>query len=186
MKTLGLLVSRTGTKDQNEFFAQVMLEQYCEDILDYKERDEIGSYDPDWVIVLCDDEVLSPRMGYMFNSLIMNKYVNTWTSKAYYFWDSEDVYRIDKLWNTFSFPMMYRYIPEIDYQWGKGSLIPVNQPGPIEDSSVPLLSYYNLTDRQRLMNHIEYGQTRNENNQITQMHYDSLMDDDIKLERWIE
>lgn len=186
MKILGLLVPRNGAKREHEYFSKVKLEQYCEDVIDYKNRDEIASFNPDWVMILCDDEIFSPRMDYMFNSLIFNDYVNVWTSKCLYFWDLEDTYRIDKLWGNQHFPVMYRYIPEVDYQWEKENLMPCNQPGPIEDSSVPLFSYNNLTMWDRLENYGKYLETKNKNNRITQMHYESLMDNDIQLERWIE
>jgi hypothetical protein len=186
MKVVGLLMPRHGKREDGEYFAKVKLEQYCEDVINYKNRDEIASFNPDWVIILCDDEIFSPRMDYMFNSLVLNDYVNIWTSKCLYFWDSEDVYRIDGLWGNMNFPIMYRFIPEIDYQWEEKNLIPCNQPGPTEDSSVPLFSYANLTEGQRMRNYGDFMLTKDYNNYITRMHYKSLFDDEIRLERWID
>jgi hypothetical protein len=185
MKVIGLLMPRYGKRKNGEYYAKAKLEQYCENVINYKNRDEIASFNPDWVIVLCDDEIFSPRMDYMFNSLILNDYVNIWTSKCLYFWDSEDVYRIDGLWGNMNFPIMYRFIPEIDYQWKENNLIPCNQPGPTEDSSVPLFSYTNLTESRRMRNYRNFMLTKDYNNHITKMHYKSLFDDEIRLERWI-
>lgn len=184
MKVVGLHAPRNG--HGNKFFAESKLEKYCEKVIKYEDKDEINSYNPDWVIILCEDEIFSPRMDYMFNSLVLNEHVNVWTSNFLYFWDLEDTYRIDGLWKNQRFPIMYKNIPEIDYKWEEGNLIPSNQPGPIESSSVPVFSYRYLEDLSRFKEWRKFNQNRINFNYITQMYYDSLMDDDIELERWVE
>jgi hypothetical protein len=134
-------------------------------------------YDPDWIISLYSDEAPGRRFRYMKDSLCANEYVNYWTGTARYLWDSIDQYRADKLWGQFEYPFLWKYIPEIDYQWDNGILVPINQPGPVEKSSIPIDSYRFLTEQSRLTRYFEFFQEKEKYNQITQTHYKSLLDE---------
>jgi hypothetical protein len=122
----------------------------------------------------------------MFNSLILNEYVNCWTADAKYLWDVEDLYRVDKLWNTFNYPFLFRFIPEMDYKWNADEIVPKNQPGPTENSLIPLLNYQYFSDAKRVRSYLNFRKEENEHNEITKLHYKSLVDEDIKLERLID
>lgn len=210
MKTIGVISVRTGDKGQLYNCAHEML-RYCESVhildpygLHFKDDRFFDSFEigiqmywgisiknllddrhADWIMTAYDDEIPSSRMHYMFNSLILNDYVNTWTSRLKFMWD-EQTYRIDKLWNTFSAPTLWRWVPEIEYKWND-DLIPKNEPGPVEDSSVPLLSYRYASDSDRVKAYMDFVKHESEYNEITHMHFKSLIDDkDIKLERLID
>ena len=185
MKTIGIIGIRGNRNLQNLIWE---LEVYCEKIFVIeKSLDEIDleSENPDWIISIYSDELPTNRLRYMFDSLTLNQYVNTWTSKLVYMWD-EETYRIDGLWGNFNVPFLWRYISEVNYQFEEHKIIPENLNGSTEDSSVPILNYEYATDTDRFNAYIEYLETKDENNYITKMHYESLMDDEIKLERWIE
>jgi hypothetical protein len=147
----------------------------------------ISRYNPDWVLTYFDDEIPFPRrFSFMFNSLILNEYVNCWTADAKYLWDVEDLYRVDKLWNTFNYPFLFRFIPEMDYKWNADEIVPKNQPGPTENSLIPLLNYQYFSDAKRVRSYLNFRKEENEHNEITKLHYKSLVDEDIKLERLID
>jgi hypothetical protein len=194
MRTIGIVAERSGDKEQQVRCAQE-LSIYCEDV--FVSGDDTtwieciveDHYIPDWVMVAYDDEIPSQRMRYMFDSLIFNEHVNTWTSKIKCMWDDE-TYRIDKLWATFEEPTLWRWIPEMDYRWKDHlkDLIPINQPGPIQDSSVPFLSYRYANDAFRVKEYVNFLEHESEYNEISRMHYKSLMDENgsLMLERLID
>lgn len=101
-------------------------------------------------------------------------------------WDSEDKYRTDKLWGDQYFPILYRWIPEIDYKFNNGDLVPSNQPGPREHSGEYIVSYRYLTREQRMSVYAEYLPDIDDLNYITNLHYHSLMDQDVSLERLVD
>ncbi len=185
MKTIGIIGIR-GNRDLQPLIWE--LEVYCEKVFVIeKSLNEIDleSENPDWIMSIYSDEIPTTRLRYMFDSLILNQYVNTWESKLIYMWD-EETYRIDGLWSNFNVPFLWRYINEVNYKFEEYEIVPKNITGSIENSSVPLLNYQYATDSNRINAYIRFQKYKSEYNQITRMHYDSLMDDEIKLERWIE
>lgn len=147
---------------------------------------DLASYGPEWVLSLYGDESPGKRFRYMKDSLCGNEYVNTWTSPARYLWDDLDQYREDKLWGQLEFPCLWRYIPEINYQREDGGLVPTNQPGPVENSFTPLYSYRYLTEQIRLTQYLAYFQNREKYNYITKLHYESLLDENPKLNKLVD
>jgi hypothetical protein len=145
----------------------------------------LAEYDPDWVFTLYHDEIPSKRFRHFKDSLCANQLVNTFTSPIRYMWNFVDSYRTDKLWNSITTPSMFRYIPEIDYKWNEDSLVPTNQPGPVTDSSVSILSYRYLTERRRGRDYLQ-ALREDDLNYYTRRHYESLMDEEIELKRWVD
>jgi hypothetical protein len=131
-------------------------------------------YNPDWILALYDDEAPSKRFRYMKDSLCANEFVNSWCCRTLFLWDEVDRYRTDKLWYDQFFPFLYRWIPEIDYKYD--DIYPINQPGPQEDSSTPVLCYKYITEGQRVGEYSKYLRRRNSLNYVTQKHYESLLD----------
>ena len=147
---------------------------------------DLAQYNPQWILSLYADESPSRRFRYMKDSLCGNEYVNTWTMPARYLWDEETKYREDKLWGGLEFSCLWKYIPEIDYQWEDGGLVPINQPGPVESSFTPIYSYQYLTEQIRLTRYMEYFQKRTEYNYITRLHYESLLDEQPILKKLVD
>ena len=201
IKSLGIISTRNKfdpsirlpIKDLSRFCEEIDIlkcrESELDDLsnlVDVDLRNEVDLEDsnPEWVIHLYDDEILSRRMDYMYNSLVMNPYVNTWTSKIRFMWDAE-TYRVDKLWDSFEVPFMWRYIPEIKYEFEND--MPTNQPGPVERSYVDILSYRYSTEINRLNEYVKFLHEKKKYNRISQMHYNSIvLDEDLKLERLID
>lgn len=144
----------------------------------------LSKYEPDWILSLYHDEVPSKRFRYFKDLLCDSKLVNAWTSPIRYQWNFMDSYRTDKLWNSIKTPSLFKYIPEMDYTWHPDLLTPTNQPGPMEDSSVPLISSRYLTERQRGREYLQFLQkSTGQESYYTKMHYESLMDEKVDLKR---
>ena len=117
----------------------------------------------------------------MKDSLCSNKYVNSWTGDIKYLWNSFEQHRTDKLWNQFEYPFLWKNIPEIDYKWEIGSLVPINQPGSTEKSSISINSCQFLTEQMRLSLYFSFFRKKEKYNYITWTHYQSLLDEDPVL-----
>lgn len=145
-----------------------------QDIQDIQEiLDQITNND--WVFTLYDDEIPSPNLRYQHHSLCMNPYINTWMYKYVHLWDNKNTYRVDKNWCPRETERQWRYIPEIDYKWGKG-LVPTNQPGPAENAHVSLYTHRYIDQHMRTKVYWEYISQRDSLNYITKKHYESIYD----------
>lgn len=127
-----------------------MLEDLFDAEITQKEVSEIdySEYNPNWIFTCFSDEIPSKRFNYMRFSLCANPFINGWTSIFKFFWDDVRYIRTDMPWLTVHYPIMYRYIPELDYKWGNGA-VPINQPGPFEDSMLTMYSSRFITEELR-------------------------------------
>lgn len=138
------------------------------------------SYSPDWVFACYSNETPSWRFNYMMPSLSANPYVNTWRANFRYNWKSIDFVRIDKIWLEQDYPVMYRYIPEISYEWD-GGLLPINQPGPTEDCMLRMFSRRFMTDEQREAEFVKFmGRKKNYDLQTVDF-LESLIDVEVTI-----
>lgn len=129
-------------------------------------------YNPDWVMILEENHIPDWRFQFMKDSLCLNEYVNIWESKVVNLWDEENYYRTDKFWDKIIVPFLYRWIPEVDLE---------NQPGPQENCGIYLKNYGTLNTNKRLS---FYPKTKMSH--IEKIHYDSLFDKKVQLERLYE
>ena len=142
--------------------------------IDYQE------YCPDWIFTCYSDETPSSRFNYMQPSLCANPYINTWRANFRYCWGSLEYIRVDSLWLSQHYPMLYRYIPEVDYEWGD-NLVPINQPGPTEESLLKMFSSRFLTDEMRDEEFVKFlGRKQNYDLQTIRF-LESLMDVEITI-----
>ena len=163
--------------------AQMLFELFDVDI--YKsEFYDLSMYSPDWILTLYDDERPDKSFRFMKDSYCYNKYVKIWEADFLPLWDSEEKYRSDKLWGQQKYPFLFKWIPEIDYQYKNGCLVPHNQPGPQEYCSGPMLSYRYLDRDERIDIYKNYLKEKDNLNYITQLHYESLLDKNPVLKSW--
>lgn len=173
------------------------LEKYCTEIIIIGEDDEYSSYgkldlipfdliNPDWIISVFSDEIISPRFNYMARTLMANEFINSWDAHILHFWNMYE-YRADKLWDSFDVSFLWRFMPEIDYKWKGEEIVPYNQPGPEKHSSVFLFNRRFDDKLKRAQEFKEFFKDEPEYNAITQLHYHSLVNTDgMILERWTD
>jgi hypothetical protein len=138
------------------------------------------SYSPDWIFTCYTDENPSYRFNYMQPSLCANPFVNTWRANFRYYWDTLEYIRVDGLWLAQHYPILYRYIPEMDYEWD-GGLVPSNQPGPTEDSMLKTFSARFLNDDMRDEEFIKFLGRKESYDFQTIRFFESLMDIEITI-----
>ncbi|MDP3065488.1 MAG: hypothetical protein Q8N08_02020 [Methanobacteriaceae archaeon] len=159
----------------SDFDNKILVEMFDADV--YKSGVvDLSIYGPEWVLTLYDDETVSKQFRYMKDSLCCNEYVNIWKARILNLWNDDKHYREDKLWGEQTLPIMYKWIPEINYKFKKGDLVPYNQPGTAENCGVPIISYRHLTSEQRAKLYKEYLEEKEKLNYVTKLHYQSLID----------
>jgi hypothetical protein len=190
MEVLGLVKVRNADKIEE---CLKELRKYCDKIAivgnhklsNYGEINQIPVelINPDWIISLYSDEILSSRFSYMARMLMGNDFINTWDGHILHFWDEKN-FRVDKSWDLFDVPFLWRFMPEIDYKWGE-EIVPLNQPGPEKHSSCFLFNHRFNDKTKRAEEFKQFLKDEQEYNMVTRQHYHSLINTDgIILERW--
>lgn len=146
--------------------------------------DEIDSFLPSWVLSLTDSTIPEYRFRVFKDSLLLNEFVNTWQFSPQYLWNDLKTERVDGFWGIKSgIPSLFRWIPEIDYQWKTGEIIPSNQSGPFERSGLKMQELGYVTPQQRQEKYLSYLSMKGILNYSTQQWYESLLDINPKLRR---
>jgi hypothetical protein len=182
---LSIVCEKIIIDDRDDLLGDMKLLNDDWDVDIYKsENYDLRMYGPDWILALYADEVPTKNFRFMKDSLCSNEYVNIWESNFLTLWNDEKTYREDKLWGAQRFPFLYKWIPEIDYKFTNGCLVPVNQPGPKEKCPESVLSYRYLRQEDRLDIYDDYLKDKDNLNYVTQLHYESLLDENIILKFW--
>jgi len=148
---------------------------------------------PDWIICLDADEIMENRFIKEVQTLIDNPGGNYWFGIVFHhFWHSLTHYRVDKLWKPVAGPRMFKFLHDYKYEWRQSRLhcgsLPQNvfaMRGTNTAYRVKHLGYADGPKRTRQK--YEWYIARDPNSELCpRSHYDSMLDPNPVLKRWID
>ncbi len=148
--------------------------------------------DPDWILCLDADEIFEDRAITYIRKLIRNTEVDVYAFRLYDFWDSK-YYREDQYWNAhlrYS-PFLIRYQPQFSYSWNEKPLhcgrFPANITKlPTSKSSLRIKHFGWAGKKDREDKYEKYMRLDPEGEYGDIEQYESILDPDPNLKKWVE
>jgi hypothetical protein len=148
---------------------------------------------PDWIISLDADEIMEDRFFREIRGLLDNSNGSVWFGIVFHhFWHSLTHYRTDKLWAPSAGTRIFQVQPGIKYEWLDRRLhcgsVPQNvfqQKGVYTNYRVKHYGYADGSDRTKQK--YDWYIERDPNGEMcVRSHYDSMLDENPTLAKWIE
>ncbi|MGL5149893.1 MAG: glycosyltransferase [Clostridium sp.] len=163
-----------------------------EGLLRKQQWDETIKTNPDWILFLDGDEIFEDNFKFGIRTLLENQEFDCYNFRLYDMWD-EEYYRSDRLWyahRTFR-PFLIRYQKNFEYKFNYSN----QHCGRMPNNVMELLScncnyrlkHYGWAREEDRIKKYERYKTLDKDGVYGNMEqYESILDKDPKLEKWVE
>ncbi len=169
---------------ESKFFNEIVLRK--------QQWEETLKTNPEWILNIDADQIFEKRMRDEIYNLTAQNTIDVWCFRLYDFWD-ETHYRDDQLWcahNTYR-SFLLRYRPDFKYEWKETPQHCGHFPKniymlPAAACSLRLKHYGWANKEDREAKYKRYQQLDPDARYGSQIHYDSILDQNPHLIEWVE